>query len=218
MRTFLFLLLFLNLVIPLKSNAGWNPELFIKEYVEENYPWNSVNITNITFDKGIPDERPEKISVIKPPPGKSIFMLEFKNGKKIEVMANIRAFEEVVFSRRFLSKGSVLQDKDLYITLMDVTKLPQGYINSIEIALGKSLARSIIANKPLTESMLVDSTVIKKGQRVLVMASSKNLRITTVGETLENASVGSYVKVLNIATRKVIKGLLIDENTVSVEF
>jgi flagella basal body P-ring formation protein FlgA len=218
MRTFLFLLLFLNLVIPLKSNAGWNPELFIKEYVEENYPWNSVNITNITFDKGIPDERPEKINVIKPPPGRSIFIFEFKDGKKIEVSANIRVFEKIVFSRRSLPKGSILEDKDVYITLMDATKLPQGYISSLENAVGKRLTRSILANRPLLESMIGESLVVKKGQRVSVMASSNNLRITTIGELAENAQVGSYVKVLNISTKKIIKGILIDESLVKVEF
>lgn len=218
MRLYLAIILLLFLFIPAKSIAGWNLQLLLKEYIQENYPWHSVDINNLTFDKSPYEERPEKIIVVKPPPGKSIFILEFKGGKKIEATANIRAFEQVVFSKRSLAKGSIIQDKDLYITLMDVTKLPQGYINSIESASGKILSRSIIANRPLTESMLVDSEVIKKGQRVLIMASSDNLRITTIGETMENASVGSYVKVLNIATKKVIKGLLIDEGIVKVEF
>lgn len=214
----LFSIFVLLLILPIKSVAKTNPEILLKDFLLENYPWTDMEIYNLTLNKDMPDENPEKINIIKPPPGKSIFVFEFRGDKKVEVTANVKIFEQVVMSRRSLPKGYTVQEKDVYVVQMDATKLPQGYISDRDFVIGKRLSRSILANKPIVESMINDSVVVKKGQRVLVVAQSPNLRITTVGEILENASVGSYVKVMNTSTRKVIRGILVEEGLVRVEF
>lgn len=214
----LFSIFVLLLILPIKSVAKTNPEILLKDFLLENYPWTDMEIYNLTLNKDMPDENPEKINIIKPPPGKSIFVFEFRGDKKVEVTANVKIFEQVVMSRRSLPKGYTVQEKDVYVVQMDATKLPQGYISDRDFVIGKRLSRSILANRPIVESMINDSVVVKKGQRVLVVAQSPNLRITTVGEILENASVGSYVKVMNTSTRKVIRGILVEEGLVRVEF
>jgi flagella basal body P-ring formation protein FlgA len=218
MRILFFIATILLLIIPIKSLANGNLESLLKDFILENYPWADVEINNLKVDKEIPEEGLEKINILKPPPGRSKFVFQFKNSKNVEVSANIRAFEQVVMSRKQLPKGYIVQEKDIYVTLLDTFKLPQGYISDRELVIGKRLTRSILANRPIVESMINDSVIVKKGQRVLVVAQSPNLRITTIGETLENASIGSNVKVMNIATRKVLRGILIEEGLVSVEF
>lgn len=214
----LFSIFVLLLILPIKSVAKTNPEILLKDFLLENYPWTDVEIYNLTLNKDMPDENPEKIDIIKPPPGKSIFVFEFRGDKRVEVTANVKIFEQVVMSRRSLPKGYTVQEKDVYVIQMDATKLPQGYISDRDFVIGKRLSRSILANRPIVESMINDSVVVKKGQRVLVVAQSPNLKITTVGEILENASIGSYVKVMNTSTRKVIRGILVEEGLVRVEF
>lgn len=214
----LFFIFVLLLILPIKSVAKTNPEILLKDFLLENYPWTDMEIYNLTMNKDMPDEKPEKINIIKPPPGKSMFVLEFRGDKRVEVTANVKIFEQVVVSRRSLPKGYTIQEKDVYVIQMDATKLPQGYISDRDFVIGKRLSRSILANRPIVESMINDSVIVKKGQRVLVVAQSPNLKITTVGEILENASIGSYVKVMNTSTRKVIRGILVEEGLVKVEF
>lgn len=214
----LFFIFVLLLILPIKSVAKTNPEILLKDFLLENYPWTDMEIYNLTMNKDMPDEKPEKINIIKPPPGKSMFVLEFRGDKRVEVTANVKIFEQVVVSRRSLPKGYTVQEKDVYVIQMDATKLPQGYISDRDFVIGKRLSRSILANRPIVESMINDSVIVKKGQRVLVVAQSPNLKITTVGEILENASIGSYVKVMNTSTRKVIRGILVEEGLVKVEF
>lgn len=214
----LFSVFLLLIILPIQSLAKGNPEILLKDFILKNYPWADVEINNLIMNRDMPDENPEKINIIKPPPGKSVFVFEFKGGVKVEVSASVKVFEQVVMSRRSLPKGYAVQDRDVYMMLLDATKLPQGYISDKNSVIGKRLSRSIVANRPIVESMISDSIIVKKGQRVLVVAQSPNLRITTVGETIENASVGSYVKVMNTSTKKIVRGILVEEGLVEVEF
>jgi flagella basal body P-ring formation protein FlgA len=45
---------------------------------------------------------------------------------------------------------------------------------------------------------------------------SGNFKITAPGEIKANSSVGRAVKAVNLASKKIVTGLLIDENTVKV--
>ncbi len=198
--------------------AAWSPGEMLKEHIIENYPWADVEINNIAVNSTLPEERPAKINIIKAPPGKTVFTMEFKNGRKVEAAANVRIFERVVMSRRPMSKGSLLQEKDVYVMLMDISRLPSGFIGNPDAVVGKQLTRSTVANKPILDSMMSNSLLVKKGQRVVVLAESTGLNISTIGETNESAYVGSFVRVINISTKKIITGRLVDENTVKVEF
>jgi flagella basal body P-ring formation protein FlgA len=204
--------------LPSSMAASYNIEDVLKEYIMENYPWADVEINNIVLSSALPEEMPAKINIIKAPPGKTVFTMEFKNARKVEAAANVRVFEQVVMSRRPMSKGSFLQQKDVYVMLMDIARLPSGFIGSTDAVVGKQLTRSIIANKPILDSMVSDSLLIKKGQRVAILAESPGLNVSTIGETNESAYVGSFVKVINISTKKIITGRLVDESTVRVEF
>ena len=44
------------------------------------------------------------------------------------------------------------------------------------------------------------------------------MRIATSGETRENAYVDDVVKVVNLASKKTVTGILVDENTVRVDY
>lgn len=52
----------------------------------------------------------------------------------------------------------------------------------------------------------------------MIIAESPSFVITTTGELRENGYVGSPARALNLASRKTVKGILIDENRLKVEF
>lgn len=189
----------------------------LKSYLKKNFPWAEIEISELNINAEI-SELPERILIQQPPPGKTIFLIEFKNGKKINAAANVKAYEWVVMSSKSMRKGDYLQLTDVYLTLLDVTKIPRGAINRVDTAVAKQLSRSINANMPVTDIMLNEQKLVKKGQLVFVVIESPNFTIRTTGEIKGNAFVGSSAKVVNLASKKVISGVLIDENTVKVEF
>lgn len=195
-----------------------NIEETLKSYLKENYPWAEIEIKDLSFNDQIPQGEVSQIYIDKRPPGRSLFTIQYKNGEKLLVTANIKAFDWVVMSRRPQGKGYVLNEDDLYKTLMDVAKIPRAAIREVDEALGKTLRRSVMANSPLTKEMLAEGVAVKKGSKVMIIAESPSFVITTTGELRENGYVGSHVKAFNLSSKKTIKGILIDENTLKVEF
>ncbi len=213
----LLLLSCINL-LPSVSMAGpWNLEDTLKEYVKNVYPWPEIMISDIVVKGDMPDIKPSKIMVQKGLPGKTVFLLEFDSSETLSVIANVKAFDNVISVKRAFKKGYILQKEDLYTLLMDVQRIPAGSLKDIKSVVGKSLNRSVLANTPITAGMVIDSYTVKKGKKVLLLVEGENYRISTTGEIKESGSVGDYVKALNIASKKVISGLLIDENTLKVE-
>jgi flagella basal body P-ring formation protein FlgA len=196
----------------------WNPKEFFLNYLKNNYPWEKIEITDFSINGRIPEEPPVNISLDKGPPGKTIFKMEFRNGLLVKGTANIKVFEEVVFSKKSLKKGHCLEGEDLYEKTIEITRIPTGAVNNIDNVVGKTLTRSIIANIPIMENMLASTPILKRGHKVNLIIESPSFIITTIGELKENAYVGDTVKVVNTVSKKVISGLLVDESTVKVEF
>jgi len=196
----------------------WNPEAVLKAHLKENYPWADIEIDDLLISDKLPDEQPSKIVVEKGPPGKTAFTMEFRNGMKITATGSVKAFDWIVMSARAFRKGHNLQRDDVFPKLMDITRIPKGAIRSAEQMIGKPLTRSIVANVPLVDTMIAVVPVVKKGRKVTLVIESPSFIITALGEIKENSSVGSSVKAVNLASKKIISGLLLNENTVKVEF
>jgi flagella basal body P-ring formation protein FlgA len=197
---------------------SWSPEVVLTAHLKENYPWAEIQIDDLLISDALPDEQPLKVLVEKGPPGKTLFTMEFRNGKKITATGNVKAFDWIVMSGRAFRKGYCLQGDDVFTKLMDVTRIPKGATTNTEQVIGKPLARSIVANTPLVDTMVSGMPVVKRGHKVTLVIESPSFIITALGEIKENSSVGNHVKALNLTSKKIISGVLMDENTVKVEF
>jgi flagella basal body P-ring formation protein FlgA len=216
----LFILYFLPLVFLSPCSAGSSHALnfAIKNYLAENFPWAETEVNDLMVEQDLPKGPPEKIMAEKGPPGKTVFLLKYGNGRIVSATAFVRAFDRVVLTRRAFKKGHVLQKDDLYTILMNVAHLPRGAIQELDLAVGKSLARSSAANMPVADYMVSDSVYVKKGRRVNLIAESPGFSITAPGELKETGEVGSAVKAVNLSSRKIVVGILEDEDTVRVTF
>ena len=204
--------------VPQRADADTrNLEDVLEKYIKVHYPWPEVEITDITVSSEIPDRSPSKIIVDKGLPGKTVFTLEYGDVRKLTVVANVKAFDRIVVSRRAFRKGRTLQDDDVYAMLMDVRRIPAGAVRSIDQVAGKPLTRSVTANMPIVSGMLSETPIVKRGTRVTLLVEADGFTITTTGETKENSSVGKNVKAVNVASKRSVTGVLIDENTVRVE-
>ncbi len=200
--------------------ASWSPKDVLKKYLTDNYPWAQIEITNLRLSSDISGKAPERIVVKKGPIGKAVFSLEFKTGKTLTIKADVRALDWVVKSRRPFKKGHVIRKDDIYLSTMDVTKMPGSAIKNPKAVIGEPLKRSIIANAPIVEH-IVDkslSLMVKRGRRVILIIESQGLRITALGKTKEKGYIGMPVKAVNLLSKKEVGGVLIDENTVKVGF
>jgi flagella basal body P-ring formation protein FlgA len=208
------------LMLGLASSAWpspWEPQAFIKRYLETHYPWAEIELLDFSGEVNSPVP-PEKILLINGPLGRATFSFIFKSGEKAVVQANIRALDWVVTSRRPLRKSQLIGKEDVYLALMDVRRMPKDALTRLESAWGKTITQSLNANMPMVESDMGDIPLIKKGQRITLVASAPGLKITTPGEARQDGFSGQTFRVVNLSSKRDVRGIPLDENHVSVEF
>ncbi|HTF99170.1 MAG TPA: flagellar basal body P-ring formation chaperone FlgA [Nitrospirota bacterium] len=198
--------------------ASWNAESVLKTYILEHYPWQEVDISGIELSGSAPASAPVSILAVKAPPGRALFKLTFKDSRTILASANVKTFDRVFKSRSALPKGYVINQDDIYATLMESALIPRGSLRDEQQLVGHSLLRSVVSNAPLTNETVSASPLVKRGRRVILLVESPGFLIKAAGETRNDAPVGALVKVENLMSRKIVTGLLVDESTVRVEY
>jgi flagella basal body P-ring formation protein FlgA len=177
-----------------------------------------VDISELQASAELPKEQPSAVIVEKTPPGRSVFRLEFPSSRSIVVTALVKTFDRVFMSRNAFRKDYVLRQEDIYPALMESGRIPKGAVREKERIVGKPLVRSIVTNAAITDLMISETPIVKRGRKVMLSIESSGFSIRTAGETKQDAAIGNYVKAENLMSRKMVTGLLVDENTVRVEY
>lgn len=219
-RSFLVLsAVVLAVFAPAAGHAGGPaPAEILRTYVLEHRPWVDVEIRNLAMSTDPPAGIPRRIVVERGLPGRTVFAMEYGNGVTVKATADVAAFEEVVASARSLSKERPLKEGDVYLMRMEVENIPTGAVMDLQAVVGKTLTRQIGANLPIVDHYLAGSPLVKRGGKVTLLVEANGIRITTTGETRDNAYVHASVRAVNLASRKTVTGILIDENTVRVDY
>lgn len=205
------------ILLPSSFAETWTPEDVLKEYLLENYPWEEIEVSGVDMPGRLNDERPESIQVVKGPLGRSIFSFMFSNNERILVQADVRAYGQVIMSRRSFQKNHVIEEEDIYLAKMDTRRMPRNALRDPEKIMGKSFKRSINANLPIEEDMIEMYEMVERGRRVILLMNHEGMTIRADGKTKEKGYVGKTVRAINVSSKKVVSGVLIDENTVKIE-
>ena len=218
MRGKLLLILALAVFVPAPVNASLSLERALEKHILSVRPWSDVVVRNLSLSEEPPRSSPKKITVLKGLPGPTVFTLEYRNGAIVTARADVDAYEEIVVSSRQLSKNRPVSDDDVFLSRVAVGKAPAGAIRDPKDVVGKVVNRGIGQNRPILEQHLAAGSLVKRGKVVTIIAESNGVRVSTMGETNENAYIDDTVKVTNLVSKKTVTGILIDENTVRINF
>jgi len=215
-----FLLVFIAAgVLPVSAAAEpGSPEAALTAFLKEHYPWSEVEVSDLHASAMLPNKTPADIIVERTPPGRSSFRFEFAGHKSITVTALVKAYDPVLRSRSSFRKGYILKPGDVYQTLMEADRIPKGAVRDEDRVIGKQLLRSVVPNMPITDVHVSEKPFVVRGSKVTLSADTPGFAIRTAGEMKQDASVGDRVKVINLLSKKIVTGLLLDERTVRVEF
>lgn len=124
---------------------------------------------------------------------------------------------EVVVAARALPRGAVLAASDLVIEERNLDEGPSGYLTNPREALGKRITRPLRAGLPVSSGVLENVQVVDRGQRVWLLAGSRQLAVRMSGTALEKGAPGDLIRVQNDASRKVVQGVIGDDGLVRVD-
>ena len=206
----------MSILLMMAMLLSWSPSEVIQDYIVQNYPWDNVSVEHVRYYGKMPAERPVNIMVQRGPVGNATFLFEFPDGSYKKVYAMVDATRKVVKTVYPLRKGTVLTDKDIYLADTDIRRLPRNAITDPKDALGKVLIRSVRADMVLTDTLLTDKPLIRKGQKVMIVYEGPGLRLTAPGIAREDGTKGKAIHVLNLWTKKVLIGFVRDSSTINI--
>ena len=204
-------------------------EMMAREYVNANPPFTGSELTitavrtpgDVMLPTGdirheiqyLPQTRPSGTL-----PLTVFFMTDGKPVKRVQVTVNVVMVKSVPVTRRPIARYQLIQEDDLMMQAMDVTRLPANTVMAYEEIKGQRARRNIGPRTVLRKDQLEFPPVVKKGDRVQILAQSGGLRITTLGEVKSVGRVGERVRVVNLDSNKSLFARVIDARTVQVDF
>ena len=132
------------------------------------------------------------------------------------VPAQVRLFREVVTATRPLRRLGVIEPEDVMLRERDISLISQGYLTSLDQAIGQKLTRPMVADQLVTLVNIEQAEVISKGDQVVITARSGTLSVRMPGEALSNGGLRDQIRVKNLNSQRVIKAQVIAPGQVEV--
>ena len=136
----------------------------------------------------------------------------------LQLAADVSFLEEAIVATRSIGKDDIINGSDLYIEKREMKTHEKNIFRNIMDVVGLKANCVISKGETIKSDMVRKVPLVKKGDRVLISASSSELKICTVGEILDQGNLGELVRVINVDTHKVIKGKVINNKSIQVEF
>lgn len=151
-------------------------------------------------------------------PVQVIFKVEPDFERRVWVTASLEQRVKVVVARRPLGRFKPIEADDVELAMLDVAGLPADRIDDPEVAIGKRTRRAVDSGAVLRPDLLELPPLVKRGDRVRIIAESSGLRISAFGQAKQKGAQGEMIPVVNLDSNKVIHARVVDSHTVRIEF
>ena len=134
----------------------------------------------------------------------------------VYVMASLKSEVQVVITNRAMTRGEVLSREDIIEKTVIRAPAIQPLVRQAEEALGNAPKRSIGEGVELSAAMLKKPTIIRSGEHTLIMAEAGGLQVRVTGKALQHGVVGEIIRVLNLSSKKTVRGKVEADGTITV--
>ena len=138
--------------------------------------------------------------------------------KRIGINSRVMVSQEVVKTTRQIKKGEIFTTDNIHIETIKTERLLGNTIKNIKDALGYEAVNYLPNGRPLLRRSMKKPALGSKGNKIIILAQRGGMKITTPGILKEDGYKDAMVQVLNIESKKIIYGRLVDSNTVKVNF
>ncbi len=212
--SFLFILIFsVSRVFGESNFSAERLRQACKSYVE-SVTGNDVDITIATniIDQSFDNDNiiakfKSNGSVLK---GNTHIAIEFYNGqeliKRLEIPVRIKVFRNMPVSARAIRKGEEISDADIRIIRSDVTYLRDDDLVDDDYMSGKKASRNIPEGVILLNNYFAPDISISRGDKVTIIVESGSVRIRSTGVSLQDGSIGGFIRIKRDGSKKIIEG------------
>jgi len=202
--------------------------MFVSRATEVNL-WQAadIRVEGLAFVAGdLEDGLPSSSLVAKgeflPGPGRRILTLsEIENGRdvgEIRLRGEVHMLGPVIQLSRSLPRNHLVRGRDLKVGRGDISIYGPGTITTLSDAVGKRLRIARRAGTVLAARDLLVVPLIRRGERVGIVAKVKGIRVKVAGVSREDGQRGELVRVKNLMSRRMLMARVVDQNTVAAVY
>ena len=138
--------------------------------------------------------------------------------KRVWATVTIEMLADVVITKKPLGRHKPITEDDIMVVEMDLAKAPADVITDPEAVLGKRTRRAIGSKTVLRANLVEFPPLVKRGDVVVIIAETKGLKITALGQVKKKGALGDRIPVVNFESKKVLYARVVDSNTVKIDF
>lgn len=121
----------------------------------------------------------------------------------------------MVTAANHISRGQVLTDNDITISMVDLLRFRRQGFSSIERVVGAKTKKNVKLGDVIEQN---DICVVCRNDSVLIQANASGMNITTKGTALSDGSFGEQIKVKNDKSNRIIDAQVSGIGEVTVQF
>lgn len=149
----------------------------------------------------------------------SLNLYIIQNGKfqkSLSLTFNLKILKWVWVAREEISKGKILQAQDIVLAQHNITRLGNTRFLKDQEIIGKKASQNIKEGMLIMDKMLTTPLLIRKGQMIQMKVENGPLKITSIGKSQEDGSLGQMIQAKNQDSGKIVSGEVIDPQTIKV--
>ena len=143
------------------------------------------------------------------------------NGVKADFVvlsAFINRYGRVLYARNEVYLHQRITADDVSARIVNLAEVPPNLVNELSDVIGKR-AKSLIHSGELFRENLVEiPPMVEKGKHVKLIAKKGLVEVSTIGVAVKNGQKDEQIPVMNLKSKKIIMGRVVDTSTVYVMF
>lgn len=139
-------------------------------------------------------------------------------GWPIKVSSDMQVFLPVVISTAIINRGETIQSNQLQTQVTDIAKTQRGFYHRISDITGMGAKRRIRANQIISPDLIDQPQLIKRGDKIKIIANRAGISASMPGEALEKGGGGEVIRVKNLSSGKTIEAKVIEAGAVTTTF
>jgi flagella basal body P-ring formation protein FlgA len=136
-------------------------------------------------------------------------------GWQATLLSQAQVYLPMVVALRVVERDQTLAAADLSLQRTDLGKARRGFFNSIEQVVGQSAKRRLRAGQLINPSLLDVALLVRRGDKVKIVASQDGIQASANGEALADGKQGEVIRVRNLSSEKVIDARVLESGVVS---
>lgn len=143
----------------------------------------------------------------------------YRNGEEIFstwIVSRLKITRKVAVTTQRIYKGREINQACVRWEEREITPFTKNAVFNEQFLYGKKAGRNIMPNSVVTSELLQRQYLVRRNTNVTLSIKFKNISATTKVKALGNGTMGDSVRVINLASRKIISGVVTGRNRLEV--